>query len=178
MTLEEKVIVNSQIRQRTLGKAAKVASEKPDTGVTILKKSAFYVIKDCADITQKYLAHLAYGSYTAPIAQLKGKFTQSEIIDFVGRSKIEYSTKQLLHIILTDIGSKQYIDATKPTVVSQPVASQPVDLTVSADEDVYGDYNTDNISTQSTSTATTSTAVSIDDVASVIETLINIFEAK
>ena len=175
MTFEEKIITNSTIRQRSLGRAAKVASEKPDTGVTILKKSAFYVIKDCADITQKYLAHLAYSSYTAPLIQLKGKFTQSEVIDFVGRSKNDSTCKQLLHIVLTDIGSKQVKDATASAAV--PVSAPVVDLTVADDEDVYGDYEYGDDAKPIVS-ATAFEPVSVDDVTSIIEILIKVFDAK
>ena len=107
MTFEEKIISNSSIRQSKLLRPAKIASEKPDTGVKILKKGAYYLIKDSADITLQYLVHLCYGSYSDPIKDLKGKFTEAEIIDFVGRSKEEKNTNQLLNIILTDIGSTQ-----------------------------------------------------------------------
>ena len=71
---------------------AKIASEKPDTGVTIIKKGAYYLIKDSADITIKYLPLMCYGSFASPLTSLKGKFTQSEIIDFVGRAKEESYT--------------------------------------------------------------------------------------
>mgnify|MGYP003136873626 FL=1 len=81
MTFEEKIISNSTIRQSKLLRPAKIASEKPDTGVKILKKGAYYLIKDSADITLQYLVHLCYGSYGDPIKSLKGKFTQAEIID-------------------------------------------------------------------------------------------------
>ena len=104
MTFEEKIIKNSKIRQKNLMRPAKIAFDKPDTGVTINKKGAYYLIKDSADITVKYLSHLSYASYSNPIVDLKGKFTQSEIIDFVGRAKEENFTNQLLSIILTDIG--------------------------------------------------------------------------
>ena len=86
MTFEEKIIKNSDIRQSKLMRPAKIAFDKPDTGVTINKKGAYYLIKDSAEITVQYLVHLCYGSYKAPLKDLKGKFTQSEIIDFVGRS--------------------------------------------------------------------------------------------
>ena len=70
MTFEEKIISNSKIRQSKLMRPAKLAFEKPDTGVKILKKGAFYLIKDSADITVKYLSHLCYGSFDDPIKLL------------------------------------------------------------------------------------------------------------
>ena len=108
MTFEEKLIKAGTVRQKSLLIPSKKASSSPDTGVTILKKSAYFVIRDCADVTQKYLSHLMYGSLNDPINHLKGLFTQAEIIDFVGRSKEDRWTKQLLNIILTDIGTLQY----------------------------------------------------------------------
>ena len=68
MTFEEKLIKAGKIRQKHLMVPAKKASGAPDTGVTILKKSAYFVIKDCADVTQKYLPHLVYSCllYTSP----------------------------------------------------------------------------------------------------------------
>ena len=46
MTFEEKIIKNSSIRQGKLMRPAKIAFDKPDTGVTINKKGAYYLIKD------------------------------------------------------------------------------------------------------------------------------------
>ena len=63
MTFEEKIISNSEIRQSKLLRPAKIASEKPDTGVKILKKGAYYLIKDSADITIQYIFNLCYCYY-------------------------------------------------------------------------------------------------------------------
>ena len=49
MTFEEKIIKNCKLRQRKLMRAAQIAQESPDTGVTILKKGAYFLIKDAAD---------------------------------------------------------------------------------------------------------------------------------
>ena len=70
MTFEGKIISNSKIRQSKLMRPAKIACEKPDTGVTINKKGAYYLIKDSAEITVQYLVHLCYGSYTDAIKEL------------------------------------------------------------------------------------------------------------
>ena len=77
--------------------------------------------------------------------QRKGKFTEAEIIGFVGRSKKEPHTKQLLHIILTDIGSAQYKSAVGVKVTT-PVVTRDApshDYSFKDDEDVYGDYDTE-----------------------------------
>jgi hypothetical protein len=173
MTFEEKIIKNSGIRQKNLLRPAKIAFEKPDTGVTINKKGAYYLIKDSAEITIKYVAHLCYGSYNDPIKELKGKFTQSEIIDFVGRSKEEYYTNQLLSIILADIG------IVKQSFNTSTVEEEPeIDLTIEDDEDdVYGDYESET-STTTSSTKTSEEPIDVNDVSGVIQKLIEVFEAK
>ena len=45
MTFEEKIINNCQIRQKKLMRPARIAQGKPDTGVTIVKKGAYFLIK-------------------------------------------------------------------------------------------------------------------------------------
>jgi hypothetical protein len=184
MTFEEKILKNCEIRQRNLLRAALVASKKPDTGVTINKRGAYFVIKDCADITHQYLAHLGYSSLSSPLTRLKGKFTQAEIIDFVGRSKEEAHTRQLLHIILTDIGSAQYKSALG-TKDPQPTPGVTVsvpshDYTIRDDEDVYGDYDFEEQDTlvNEPVTVDSSEEIDVDDVTAVINTLIDIFGAK
>jgi hypothetical protein len=173
MTFEEKIIKNSSIRQGKLMRPAKIAFDKPDTGVTINKKGAYYLIKDSADITIQYLAHLCYGSYNEPINELKGKFTQSEIIDFVGRSKEEKNTNQLLSIILADLG---YVSQSFEVDV---IDEEELDLTIDEDEDdVYGDYETETTSTASKSPASESEPLDINDVSGVIQKLIEVFAAK
>ena len=173
MTFEEKIIKNSSIRQSKLMRPAKIAFEKPDTGVTINKKGAYYLIKDSADITIQYLVHLCYGSYGDPINDLKGKFTQSEIIDFVGRSKEEKNTNQLLSIILADLG---YVDQSFEV---EEIAEEELDLTISDDEDdVYGDYETETTTTVKSTSSSSSEPLDINDVSGVIQKLIEVFDAK
>jgi|SaaInlStandDraft_2_1057019.scaffolds.fasta_scaffold73801_2 hypothetical protein len=135
MSFEQKLISTGKIRQRNLLRAAAVASKKPDTGVSILKKSAYYVIKDCADITNKYLPLLIYGTFKSPIQDLKGKFTKNDIIDFVARSQKQYHLKQLLYQILIDINNNL------GPVPTGPVALDSMDFDITDDEDVYGDYD-------------------------------------
>lgn len=175
MTFEEKIINSASIRQRKLMRPAKIAFEKPDTGVTINKKGAYYLIKDSAEVTIQYLVHLCYGSYKDPIKELKGKFTQSEIIDFVGRSKEEKNTNQLLNIILADIGC-----INQTFEIEEEVEEEELDLTISDDEDdVYGDYESEASVSKSTSKKSSeSESVDINDVSGVIQKLIEVFEAK
>ena len=183
MTLEQKILKNSSIRQRNLLRPAKIAASKPDTGVTINKRGAFFLIQDCAKVTLNYVAHFAYSSFNSPLTQLKGKFTQAEIIDFVGRSKEEANTRQLLHIILTDIGSAQYKSATDVPVApveGTTVASPSHDYTIKDDEDVYGDYDFDEKGVVSSEPVSVEAKeeVNVDDVTAVINKLIDVFAAK
>ena len=182
MMFEDKIIKNSSIRQRNLMRPAKIAVSKPDTGVTIEKRGAYFLIKDAADITMKYLAHLAYSSYTNPITDLKGKFTQAEIIDFVGRSKTDPESRQLLHIVLTDIGSAQVKSVTdgQVTVITGVTTEKPVfDYSASNDEDVYGDYDmeADEDGVEPV-IVDAKEEVNVDDVTAVINKLIEVFQAK
>ena len=178
---EDKIIKSSSIRQRNLLRPAKIACNKPDTGVTIQKKGAYFLIRDAADITVKYLAHLAYSSYTTPLKDLKGKFTQAEIIDFVGRSKTDPESRQLLHIVLTDIGSAQFKSATdgKVEVTVGVTTDKPVfNYEVSGDDDVYGDYDLEEDVSEEVVTVDAKEEVNVDDVTAVINKLIEIFNAK
>ena len=184
MSFEEKIIKLSKLRQRNLMRPARIASDKPDTGVQILKKGAYFLIQDAATITIQYLAHLCYSSYSNPLNELKGKFTQAEIIDFVGRSKEEANTRQLLHIILTDIGSAQYksaVGTSEPAPVEGSTTPIPkLDYTISEGEDVYGDYEMDDGEQLEPEPviAEGKGEVDIDDVTSVINKLIEVFAAK
>ena len=184
MTFEEKIINNCHVRQKKLMRPARIAQQKPDTGVTILKKGAYFLIKDCADITVKYLPQLGYSSYANPINELRGTFTQAEIIDFVGRSKEAPETRQLLHIILTDIGCAQYkaaIAVDDPKPVEGNTTPIPVhDYTINDDDDdVYGDYDVDDDSVGPQPVVVEAKdEVNVDDVTAVINKLIEVFEAK
>jgi hypothetical protein len=177
MTFEEKIINNSKIRQSKLLRPAKIASEKPDTGVKILKKGAYYLIKDSADITIQYLAHLCYGSFNDPLKDLKGKFTEAEIIDFVGRSKEEKYTNQLLNIILTDVGSSQVSSITDSPIEVEE--DEEVDISIEDDyEDVYGDYEVETASATTKAATVKTELVDVTDTTGVINKLIEVFAAK
>lgn len=179
MTFEEKLVKNVKIRERNLMRPSKLAAEKPDTGVKILKKGAYYLIQDCAKITHKYLAHLAYGSLSTPINDLKGKFTKAEIINFVGRSTEEEHTKQLLHIILTDVGASAQFNNAMAKPIPAVSNGEAIDLTYSEDEDVYGDYNDEGLDqTDEPVTVDADVAVNVDDSSEIVELLLEVFAVK
>jgi len=103
----EDVILENSTEQiaKLYGPAAR-AAEKPDTGVEIKKKAAYYVIRDCANITRQYLAIHIYGLFDDPILDLKGKFTSNEVKSFLKRAETDTEAKLLKKLILADIKQK------------------------------------------------------------------------
>lgn len=174
MSFEDKIIANSKIKQAKLMRPAKIASKKPDNGVTIVNKSAYFVIRDCADVTQKYLTLLCYGSYADPIADLRGKFVERDIIDFVSRSQADENAhlRHLLYVIFTDVARKEglYNKTTPP---------EPVKLDLSEDtDDIYGDYDyVDDTDQPEQSLDITLVDIDITDGKAVIDKLIDVFGA-
>lgn len=135
-TFEETILEVADIRQGNLLIPAKVAADKPDTGVKILKKSAYYVIKDCANITCQYVTFLAYASISKPLENLKKQFTKDSIKDFVTRSRQEHHTNQLLTLIFADISK------VSPPKVTINVDQGPA-FDFNNEDGPYGDYNYD-----------------------------------
>jgi hypothetical protein len=129
--IESKIINACPTRHRNLYRPAKIAATAPDTQVKIYNKSAYYVIKDCADITLKYIAHYAYSKLSNPIQSLKGNITEQDITDFVGRASTDAVTRQLLQVIINDI-------TPSGTIRPREVVT---DFTIQDGEDVYGDYD-------------------------------------
>ncbi len=143
MNFETQLIKCSKLKQRMLMRPATIASDKPDTGVTIINKSAYFVIRDCADITRKYLALMCYGGFTDPLKQLKGKFKKIDIIDFVARAHDQSNNtqaRQLLCAIVADINKSE--GKPRSSDVTVPVSQQATDFAAIEDQtdDIYGDY--------------------------------------
>ena len=138
MNFEKKILETSKIPERNLLKPSSVAMVKPDTGVDIRKKAAYYVIRDCATLANEYIPHKCYSSIKNPVSTLHGKFTKADIIDFVARTKSHQATKQLLYVIFSDIYKVEADDWTPP-----PEPEITDDLVIDADatgDDIYGDY--------------------------------------
>lgn len=175
MSFEDIIIKNCNLKQKNLLRAAKIASEKPDTGVEIKNKSAYFVIRDCADITQKYLTLLCYGSYVDPVQDLKGKFTEKEIIDFVARTQDDNNThlRHLLYTIFTDIARSEGLY--EKVVPNEPAT---IDMTEEGD-DIYGEYDYAPESTEPEPEDEDMPLLEIDitDGKSVIDKLIDVFGA-
>ena len=135
--IENIIIENCEFRQRTLLRAAEIGREAPDTGVEIKSKSAYHVIKDCADITCRYLALYAWSWYGDPINDLKKKIKKADLKEFVNRAldpknENRRSTRQLLNVILISLDE----------VISSSRRKEPVTATpISDTDDIYGDYD-------------------------------------
>ena len=133
---EDRILGLTNTRYRKLKRPAELAAEKPDTCVKILNKSAYYVIKDCAEITLKYLPHFIYSGIKDPIAKLRGNVPEQDIVDFVSRASKADHTQQLLRLVVDDI-----IKSDKDTSEIPTTSHSPVDFTLTGNEDdVYGDY--------------------------------------
>lgn len=130
MKFLEIILNNSTVKEAKLYAAAKKASIKPDTGITIQTQSAYHVIKDCAKITQLYLPLYIFGQYQNPFQALRGKFTKSEIQEFLSSANSDFVNHQLLCLILEKIKKELDVEEPKQTVVIQEVSS----------DDPYGDY--------------------------------------
>lgn len=138
-SFEHKILERSGIKERNLLRPASVAMVKPDTGVEIKVKSAYYVIRDCATLAHDYVALKCYGSFSDPIRELAGVFDKQDIIDFVARTRDEPHTKQLLYIIFSDIYKLEAASWTPPEPIK--ATSEPLDIDADADHDgIYGDY--------------------------------------
>jgi hypothetical protein len=129
MKFIEILLNNSTVKEAKLYTAAKKASQKPDTGVTITNKSAYHVIKDSATIAYQYLPHYIWGQYQDPFQALRGKFKKQEIQEFLTASNSDFVYHQLLSLILSKIG--------KDVKLQEP--KQPISDIVP--DDPYGDYS-------------------------------------
>ena len=97
---------NSELKYAKLYQPAHKAYNKPDTGITVQHPGAYNVIKDCADITIKYLPHYVFGAYAFPFVTLKGKFKKPDIEEFVKKCRDDYALNQLLIIIKEKYGTQ------------------------------------------------------------------------
>jgi len=95
---EHKILKASESKQAALLSPAKTAANKPDTGVKILKKAAYFVIRDCARVTERYLIHYIWGDLKNPIERLEGVFTKAEIESFITRSKRDPETGNFVRL--------------------------------------------------------------------------------
>ena len=130
---EEIILSNSSEKQAKLKGPALRAYKKPDIGVDINNKSAYYVIRDCGLITSKYLVPFIWTCFKDPFDDLKGKFSKDDITDFLKRAEKETDAKHLKHIIIGEIKSR---------FETKVVTSSVFDYSKEED-DIYGSYYSD-----------------------------------
>ena len=177
MKFEEKILSTSKIKERMLIKPSSIAMVKPDTGVEIRKKSAYYVIRDCATIAHDYIPLKCYSSIKNPVKSLAGQFTKADIIDFVARSKSHAHTKQLLWVIFSDIYKAEADEWVAPP---EPVETEALEIDADADgEDIYGDYGygDEEFNSANESVAPVKPPMDLGDGEAVIAKLIEVFGA-
>jgi hypothetical protein len=134
MKFIEVILKNSQIKEAKLFGPSKKASDAPETGVIIQNPAAYHVIKDCATLANKYLPHFVFGHYANPFEVLKGKFTKTDIVEFVEKANSDIVLYQLLSLILEKIKKQTGWSAEDIDQTATPNA-----LTVNS-TDPYGDY--------------------------------------
>lgn len=174
MNFENKILSLSKIKESKLLRPSEIAMRNPETGVKILKKSAYFVIRDCATITNKYVPLMVYGNIVDPLNALKGQFSKSDIIDFVSRSKKDLHTKQLLNLIFVDIYNQE---AGKMQSVKK-VEDVVFDFT-DEEDDIYGDYEySDSEPEEVKEELPAEITIDLNDQTVVISKLIEVFEAK
>ena len=135
MTFEEVLLSKSTNKLSKLAKHAAKAKANPDTGIKIVKKAAYFVIRDCATIAYQYLPHFIYSQYDNPFKDLENAFSTDQVADFINRAERNLVTKQLLDIIISDI--KEAFPTAKP--VKQHI--DDFDVTDLSEDDIYGDYD-------------------------------------
>lgn len=142
MKFIEKLIENTELKESKLYAAAQKCFAKPDTGITIQHKGAYNVIKDCANVTIRYLPHYIFGAYANPFDTLKGKFTKLEIEEFVKKSRDDYALEQLLTLIVNKFKNQ-------PSKLEKRVEVAPKsDMGMS---DPYGMYGSDEFEVEENS---------------------------
>lgn len=134
MTIEEQIInigIEKEISIAKLYKPSLKAKEKPETGVTIVNKSAYHVIKDCATITSETLPAVVYLLLTKQ--DLEEKITKKQITGLVAKLDNTQSNI-LLECIINRVNEEHFYETEtiKPKQNEEPL------------DDVYGDYGSDD----------------------------------
>lgn len=130
---EEAIIKNNTEQIAKLWGPAGKAHESPDTGIEVLKKGAYFVIRDCAKVARMCLPIYIWELYDDPITSLKGKFTKVDVEDFLKRAVSEPEATALRKVILNDIKAKHQI--------TEPAPAQPRSISFEeSDDDIYGYY--------------------------------------
>lgn len=139
------LLETSELKYAKLYQPAHKAYNKPDTGITVQHPGAYNVIKDCADITIKYLPHYVFGAYAFPFISLKGKFKKPDIEEFVKKCRDDYALNQLLILI-----KEKYL-AENPTI-DKPSQEFVPKANIGDVDDPYGLYGIEETYEEKSST--------------------------
>lgn len=135
MTFINIILENSSDKLAKLYGPAFKASQNPENGITIQNKSAYHVIKDCATIARSYIPLYVFEEYINPFSTLKGKFTRTNISEFVHSTKTIKPNYHLLCVILNKIeNSKKENHQEEPVLLQEETNN----------DDPYGDYGLNN----------------------------------
>lgn len=126
---------NSSLKQAKLYGAAKKASENPSIGIQINNPAAAHVIKDCAEITLKFLPLFVFLGYEKPFDQLSGKFKKQDIEEFVANCSKDLFLSLLLNTMLARVQK----DLPHLFFSSVQETSQSI-IQNNLNDDPYGDY--------------------------------------
>lgn len=130
---EEAIIKNNSDQIAKLWGPAEKAHANPDTGIEVLKKGAYFVIRDCAKVARMCLPIYVWELYDDPVTSLKGKFTKVDVEDFLKRSESNPEAIALKKVILNDIKVKHQL--------TDPAPSQPQSISFEeSGDDLYGYY--------------------------------------
>ena len=146
MKFIETILENSTVKEAKLYAPSKKASINPDTGVTILNKSAYHVIKDCATIANRYLPIFVFGQYSDPFNALSGKIKKSDISDFIKSCNSDFVHDQLLSLILSKIGK---------TIETEKEVTEIKPNYIVNENDPYGEYGSSSVIEQEIKTKST-----------------------
>jgi len=159
MKFIEILLENSKLKEAKLYNAAKKAANNPETGITIQNKSAYHVIKDCANITIKYLPLYVFANYECFFTELSGKFKRKDIEEFVSGAEKDIVLNQLLILIL-ELNGGLVEDTPKVSI------SDNTDLEIG---DPYGEYGSE-FKEQSNKTE--------NNNSSIVDSLCKLFDVK
>jgi hypothetical protein len=175
VNFELQILAVSEIKERNLLKFANIAMNKPDTGVEIKNKSAYYVIRDCATIANDYIPHKCYSSLSDPIGALTGKVTRDDVVDFVARAAAIEHTQQLLSIIFTDIYKREASDWSPPEMPE----TEELEIDADADGDeIYGEYGYGDDNEPTALVMPVDPPIDLGDHDAVVQKLVETFQAK
>jgi hypothetical protein len=134
------IVENSKEKIAKLYKPAIKANDNPENGITIQNKSAYYVIKDCAEVAKDYIPLIVFETYKNPFEDLMGKFTKEDIAEFLIFTKTNIASKHLLLIISEEYNKLKTKKINKPDTIHIMDSSDP-----------YGEYGSESFELVNTS---------------------------